>query len=310
MLRKVMAASCRVTLLVLSLSLLSTSSFAQTTLRWKFTPGQKLNQVMEQDMKMAMKFGDQPFKTTIKQTIDGVWEVKSVDDQGNAEVVQQFQRIRMKLGGVAGLGFDIDSDSDEAVEGIGGRLTPAIKAMAKSRFTVKMSPQGENKEVEVSPETVKAFKSLPGVGQAGNLFSKESLVTLVKQGSHTLPTDPVKKGDSWTTQTESPVPRLGKMVSDVTFTYAGPEQVDGKTLERIDLEIALKLAPKEENAATPNITLKDQKSSGTLYFDNAAGRLSHSKIVQQMVLEVGVGDQSITQDITQNVTVRLQPAEE
>lgn len=303
-----MVAACRVLLLVLSVAMLSSSSFGQTTLRWKFTPGQKFNQVMEQDMKMSMKLGDRPVDTTVKQTIDGVWEVKAVDDQGVAEVVQQFQRIRMKMGGAGGLGFEIDTDSDDEATGIGAQLAPAIKAMAKSQFTLKIAPNGENKDVKVSPETVKAFKSLPGAGQAKAMFSEESLVNLVKQASHAFPNEPVKKGDSWTAKTESPIPQLGKMVADLTLTYAGPEQVDGKTLERIDVEMNMKLTPKEAGAAA-KITLKDQKSSGTLYFDNAAGRLSHSKIVQNMVLEIAFGEQGISQDIVQTATVRLTPAE-
>jgi len=141
------------------------------------------------------------------------------------------------------------------------------------------------------------------------MFSEEALVSLVKQASHGFPTEAVNKGDTWKAKTESPIPQLGKMVSDVTLTYAGPEQVDGKTLERIDIEMTMKLAPKEAGDA-PRITLKDQKSGGTLYFDNIAGRLSHSKIVQNMVMEIGFGGQNLTQDITQNATVRLTPAEE
>jgi hypothetical protein len=308
MLRKLMVATCRVGLLVLGVAVLSPSSLGQTTLRWKFEPGQKFNQVMEQDMKMSMKISDRPIDTTVNQTIDGVWEVKSVDDQGVAEVVQQFHRIRMKMSGMGGLGFEIDTDSDEQPTGVGATLAPALQAMAKSQFTLKIAPNGENKEVKVSPETVKAFKSLPGLGQAKAMFSEESLVNLVKQASHAFPDEPVNKGDSWTAKTESPIPQLGKMVADVTLTYAGPEQVDGKTLERIDVEMKMKLTPKDEGAA-PKITLKDQKSGGTLHFDNAAGRLSHSKIVQNMVMEIAFGEQNIAQEITQTAKVRLTPAD-
>src|SRR6516165_10592075 len=46
---------------------------AQTTLRYKFKKGEKLNYVMEQKMKMAMNLAGQDIETEMGQTIDMSW---------------------------------------------------------------------------------------------------------------------------------------------------------------------------------------------------------------------------------------------
>jgi hypothetical protein len=309
MLRRLKIAGSHTLMLVSGLLLATSSSYAQTRLRWKFTPGQQFDQVFEQAMKMSMKLADQPIDTSVRQTIDAVWDVKQVDDQGVAEVVQQFRRIRMKMDSAAGISFEIDTDSDEDPTGLGSQLGPSIRAMAKSKFTVKVTPEGKYREVEISQDTLDAFKALPKTGQMSRMFSEKSLINMVKQGSYSFPAEPVRRGESWTNKAEMDVPQLGKMSSEVKLTYAGPEQIDGKSLERIDIDVAMKIDPQKDGGGLVKVTVKDHKASGTLYFDNAAGRLSHSELVQKTVMEMAIGDNNISQDIEQTVKVHLTSAE-
>jgi hypothetical protein len=278
---------------------------AQTTLRWKFQPGQTLQQTITQDTKTSITVAEQVIETTVNQVIDATWNVGQVDAEGNAQVTQEIKRIRMKLGGMMNL--EIDSASEVPAQGIGAMLGPAIQAMAKAKFQMKMTPRGEILEVEVSQEALDGLKSLPGGGQIANMITKDSLINMIKQGTPSMPAGAVRAGDSWNSSTEMAAPQIGTMISDTKLTYGGPEVVDGRPLERIDLEMTLKLAPPKEAAAVA-ITIKDQQAAGKLYFDNQTGRLDHSELVQNMTMQVTAGGQRFEQKIQTTMHVQLVPA--
>ncbi len=293
-------------LAVCLLLLAASSSHAATTLRWKFEPGQVLHQTVVQDMKMTMVIRGRTIVTNMTQTMDVTWEIGAVDAQGTAEITQAFDRIQMKMTAAGAPGFEFDSNKDEELTGIGAALGPGLKAMAKSKFELKMTTRGEIVEVEVSQETADAFKKLPGAGAMGGLFSKDGMIALIKKSSQAFPEQPLEKGDDWTTKTETEMPNIGAMAADTKLTYAGPEDVEGKQLEKLDLIIAITIAPKVGGRAQVNLT--EQDASGVIYFDNAAGRIDHSEIVQNMTLQVMVANNNFTQKISQTISTRLTPA--
>lgn len=302
--------SCCALLTVVWFSLAVSASSAQTTLRWKFQEGQKFKQVVQQDMKMAMKVGERDITTQMKQTMDVIWTVGQVDADGVSTVEQQFTHMRMKMDAPGGIGFEFDSDKEQELTGVGAMIAPALKALAQSKFTMKMTNRGEVKEVEVTPETVEAFKKLPGTGQMGGTFSKDGLINMIKQGANAFPEGPVDVGDDWSNEASIEVPQIGKLETVTKLTYAGQEVVDGKSLERVNIDVAVKVTPKEDEEPALPMTIKDQKGSGYLLFDNAAGRLSHSNLVQNMTMEISVGGTALNQKIEQTMTTRLTPAEQ
>jgi hypothetical protein len=302
--------SHRGTLLLAAAGLLlatAAPSPAQTTLRWKFEQGDVLNQSIEQVMKMSMKLGEQDIATSVAQTIDVVWTVGEVAPDGTAQVTQETARVRMKMAGGAG-GFEYDSAGNEEPAGIGAMLAPALGALAKSRSTMKMTPRGDLEDVKVSQETIDAMKAIPFAGQMGGMFSEEGLVNMIKQGAQKLPEEAVEKGAAWTGASELDMPPLGKLATQTTYTYAGPEEVDAKTLQRIEMTVSMQFTPPQEQGQA-QIAVKDQKADGVLYFDNAAGRVSHSTVNQKMTMEITVAGNTIEQKIDQTTTIRLTPAQ-
>lgn len=281
----------------------SAPAVAQTTLRWQFQPGQEFLQQITQEM--VLTGGAQKLETV--QTIDAVWKVGAVDPQGTAEVSQEIQRIRMKMVRPDGTS-EYDTASDQAPQGLLAIMAPALKAMTKVKFTMKMNSQGEVLEADVSQSTLDAMKAIAGAGQAGATFSKEQLVAMIKKGTPPLPKDPVNKGDTWSRAMELELPGgMGNMASEMKLTYGGPEQVEGKTLERIDMDVTANVKPVGTGAPLA-ATLKVDKSRGTIYFDNAAGRLSHSETAQELTMQLSMGGRSMTQTIQQNIKVQMAPA--
>lgn len=287
--------------LTLLFVLVSTVSLpAQTTLRWKFQQGQQFKQVIEQTMNMTAKVGDQDIETKMNQTIDAKWNITAVDEQGTATIEQDFTRIQMKMDAL-GNGFEFDSNEEKELEGIGALVGPALKALASTKFTLTMSPLGKIDEVEVSEEAVKALQSIPGAGSLGGMFSKQGLVKMIKQGSHAFPAGAIKRDETWTIKSENELAQIGKMEVLSKLTYAGPQVVDRKNLERINLEVKTTL-PADGNSL---VGLKDQSATGAIYFDNAAGHIDHSTLEQNMTMAIKFGGQEIEQKIKQTIKVRV-----
>ena len=83
------------------------------TLRWKFVEGETKRYALEQEMVSEQTSKDRSTKTTVKQTMDVTWKIKSVDDEGLAEMTQTVDRVRMKVLRPAEAGPPLAFDSAE-----------------------------------------------------------------------------------------------------------------------------------------------------------------------------------------------------
>ena len=92
-----------------------------------------------------------------------------------------------------------------------------------------------------------------------------------------------------------------------TLVYAGPENVEGRPLERINVDLTTKISQQEGGRA--KVSIKDQKAQGAIFFDNVLGHISHSSMTQQLTMSVAIAGQNITQTIDQKIFIRLTPAQ-
>ena len=80
--------------------------------------------------------------------------------------------------------------------------------------------------------------------------------------------------------TQSP---LGTLEQAKTYTVAAPEEIDGKTLQKIDITGQLNIKATEPSSS--KLKLVDQELSGVLKFDAEAGRLVRSESKQMLITE-------------------------
>ena len=73
---------------------------AQEQLAWKFTPGESLNYVVKQNMKMAMDVAGKKQSVAMNQTMDMQWKIADVDSgNGDANMSQTIERVQMNSQG-------------------------------------------------------------------------------------------------------------------------------------------------------------------------------------------------------------------
>ncbi len=267
------------------------------TLRWKFKPGEILRYTMVQETTQGMKANGQDIKTSLNQTVDLHWSVKNVAGDGVAEMSQTIDRVRTKVQG-PGNSFEFDSQGGKEPEGqVASMLAPMLKALVGAEFTFKMNGRGELSEIKVPQKLIESLRNA-GPGASGGMFSEEGMKNLISQSSLTLAQEPLEKGKTWAQQAKVPVPMLGTMVMDKTYTFDGPSSKQAG-LERILLDTKVNLEP----AADSNIAVKvtAQKGTGEFLFDPQAGRVISSQVNDRLQMSLSVMGQELEQT-TETVT--------
>ncbi|NLS98235.1 MAG: hypothetical protein GXX96_39400 [Planctomycetaceae bacterium] len=275
----------------------------ETLLHWKYEVGQKNHLIMTQDMQMKMVIKDQTVLTTATWTMDLLWEVTAVDDQGVATMTETVTRIRMKIQGPQGVMMEYDSDSGEKPQGMAAMFAPMFDSMVNKPFVARMDPRGKVVEMTIPQGLAESMAKLPGGGQLGNALSEEGLKDMAE--IVTFPETPVSPGDTWTCEASMKNPVAGNANVETTLRYVGPETRDGRELERIDLEMKFQFDEGEKAA----IKVTDQSGSGTIYFDNALGRFTTSEGKMTMKMQISVMGQEMQQEMEVNTSAVCTPVE-
>jgi hypothetical protein len=288
-------------ILALAAALLSVAAAnAQTTLRYQFKEGDKLPYTMEQKMKMTMNINNMDIETKMNMSMEMSINVLSVGKDGGAKVQIKMAAAKMSMEGPTG-NFTVDSkDKGEPDNEIAKILSGVIKAIATMEMTGNMLTTGEMKDVNVSEETLKAMKNLPGADKLGDFMSPDSFKNLVS--NLVFPADAVAKGKTWNHKSEAKSP-FGKAITENTYTYEGPVEQDKMTLEKIAVK------PDTKIEANPNadikITIKSNKGSGHILFDNKSGRIYETVTQQTTEMQIAAGGLELGQVIEQTTTFRL-----
>ena len=279
----------------------SATAQAQTSLRWKFKEGEKLNYTTETVMKQTASVMGMDIETSMNQAMDISWLVNSVDDE-KAAVTQKIERMRQKMEAPFG-DYEYDSkDGKQPIGPIGEVLGPIFEAMVGAEFTFNMDPLGEISDTKVSDKLVDALKNNPNLAQMGAMFSEEGLKNMVAQSSATFPKEAISKGKTWNKKMEVKLP-FGTMKMDNTFTYQGPETRNDVKLEKIDMKSEVSIEPADN--AQIELKIKSADVKGAIYFDNSAGRIVEMVSNQKMAMEISVMGNVFDSSQNQTVTMKL-----
>jgi hypothetical protein len=273
---------------------------AQTTLRYQFTEGEKLPYVLEQKMNMTMSIAGMDIKTKMDMTMEMSLNFLEKTKDGAAKMQIKVAHAKMTMDGPTG-NVQVDStDKEEPNDPIGKMLGGLVKGLGAMEMTATMLPTGEMKDVKVSEATLKAMKNLPGADMLGDLISPDSFKNML--GGLVFPTDAVAKGKTWNNKSEAKT-ALGKTTTDNTYTYEGPIQKDGATLEKFSVKPDTKIDV--DPKAPVKLKVKGTKGSGQVLFDNKKGRLVETTTNQTTEMQIEAMGLTLDQTIQQTTTLRL-----
>lgn len=240
--------------------------------------------------------------TTTDQVMWMNWNVKGVEESGEALIAQGFDRIKMSTKSPMG-GLEYDSAADEAATGMATLVAPMFDALVENPIDVVMQTTGAIADIEFSDELAETFKRMPGGSGSTDMISQ-----MVKQGTITFPSKPLEIGESWTQVSDVTAPQVGKMKVTATYTYNGPKEVDGKNLESISQSIEMQMPENANNMF--EMDFKAKESEGEILFDNELGIVHSNNIKQVFDITITMQGQVIKNEMTQTIEMRQLTADE
>jgi hypothetical protein len=253
---------------------------AQTTLRYKVKEGDQVRYVIEQKIALTVRNKSEIIPLDTNHTIDVLQTVKSVDKDGKAQLTRKCERWRMTMA-APGLKAEVDSKDNRKPEFIASLVAPIIRATAGAEFTMTMDARGEISNIKMPEVVLKQLKGTP-LPSLSDTFSEEGLQRLMSENGLVLPTGGVAKGDSWDHKTDMKKP-IGLIKVTNSNTYQGAVKRGGQDLELINVKVQMSLVP----AAPAKVVfkMKVDDATGTMYFDNAGGRLVEWSTRQVLTLQ-------------------------
>ena len=279
----------------------ATAFSQQQELKWKLRAGQRLDYVVQQEMKMSMDYNGREIGSTMKQTIDTSWVVRSVTPQGNAELTQRINRIRITM--IQGGKVQVEYDSSQ--KDPDPSLAPMAKVfgeLIKSQIQTTMLPTGQIAETKVPPQLLEVLKQAPGVGQAG--FNEESLKQMFNQSGVIMPLAPVSAGSKWTAKNEVKTP-TGTMVFNSTLEFRGMQDFQNRKFARIDLKPSVRMVTDPNSPV--KVVVKKTNGKGAVLFDHHGGFIERTQLKSQMIMSVTQDGQTVDQTIDQTVKMTRVP---
>jgi hypothetical protein len=278
-----------------SAAVICSSASGQTTLRYKFADGQKLQYVIEQKITTIRSTGNMEAKEEMNLSMELAWNVISVNRDGSAQVQFKVTHAKMSLANAAGTVEADSAQKNEPDETVGKALSQMVKARAAVDMTGTMLGTGELKDVKISEKTIETIKKISG----GDNFNPDSLKSMVS--NFVFPTDAVSKGKTWTNKSEVKTP-IFTSIAENTFTYDGMVQKDGLALEKISIKPDWKIEPAPKS---PLKEVKDVNGSGQFFFENKAGRIIEAVVNHNMQMQFTIGNTDVNQKTDETTTMRL-----
>jgi hypothetical protein len=301
--------SIRATVLVLTAWLLAgwvAGSVDAQVLQWKFKPGEVLRYSMEQKISMTARGMDRETKQTRSQIVEMSWKVNNVTGDGQAELVQRIDRVRLRVEAPPLMPFEFDSNAPKAeAQAPFEAEARMLRAMAAAEFTFRMKPSGAIEDIRFPEQTLKALReATPGGAPEGEVSEKLLKDTLTQSSPPAFPEGPLEPGKTWSDKPARVPSPLGTMVLNKTYTFQGPDPKNPRLmLIVVDTKVALEPAP----GAPITAELRKQEGKGTMTFDAEAGHVVSTRGTQKTEMTITVMDQRIEQTIETTTTMTLVP---
>jgi hypothetical protein len=295
-------AACLVVVIVTGLR----GAAGQETLRWKFRDGDVLKYTMEQTTQMTVKVMGKERKQKRAVTTTYTWSVKAVATGGDADIIQRIERLTMKVEAPPFLPMNYDSSSpNNSVPEPFEPMVRQLQAVVGAEFSFKMKPTGEITDIQIPEATLKKLREgLPDEKSERDAFSEQALKEMMSQASPpAFPQGPLEPGKSWSSKpSRVPVPPMGTLVLDQSFTFRGPDPENPKLMS-IAMEGKVALEPSGEVSAQ----IRAQDGKGSLTFDPESGRLVRSRGTQRTEMAVVEAGQERTETTETTSVMTLVP---
>lgn len=247
------------------------------TLQYKFSTKKPLPYRVTQTVGNVQTIDDQKLQNFIKQTEIFQYRLLRMEkSKGFLLERRNYQlAVDVQLDPLGTYRYDSKSDENESGSALGAALTPVYDTIKASVIKISVTPQGDLTQVKGFEELLAPIiKGKPLASQFVGGGSDVATRLRVAQEFVVLSSNPVKPGDTWKSNLNLALPRIGTAEGYREFKFAGMKTVGGRRLAMITFTTNL-TANLEFSYGGMMVTgkLKSGKSSGTASFDPRTGTL-------------------------------------
>ena len=278
----------------------------QVTLRWKYVAGSELvyRLVNHEEVTMPIMGGN----TVNEQTQTMRWSVSEVAPNGDATVTITTEHVQVEMSGPTG-NVSYDSRTDEAPTMPEAQMFAALAGLS---YTMVIGPEGTVKSVQGMDQLIDEMMGvLPpeamalGQGMLGEMFSEESITNMMQQSIQVFPQEPVGPGDSWQRSFSTPIPMIGGVTTNLTFTVDGIEERDGGTVAVISGTGDMVVGEEAGGQLVGMMAMGDAEITSTMNFDVDRGLTLSSTTTSNMEMTISAAGQQMTVGTITTTTLEL-----
>ncbi len=260
-----------------------------TTIAWRLHPGDQLRIRMTQRIRTEMRIGEKQTEVSMLSAMELRWRVvrtipQTTDPGDAAQIEQSFKRLILQVTQADGKTSNYDSDSPDPAPKPLEEIAATVRPLLKSRIDIVLSPQGEIRAVQMPAETDSLLRGVTAYARWKDLLTREGIDRMLRQALGRLPENPVRLGDVWEDTREIETPS-GKLSQTNRYEYRGTAVEGGRTLQVVHRTTTLR-SGEQAGAFDEPPPGREQRDTGILYFDNAAGRLVRSQSRQEIAAEI------------------------
>jgi hypothetical protein len=162
-----------------------------------------------------------------------------------------------------------------------------FKTMIQDGITMTLDPLGNASDMKYPESWLKLMKEGDGKILPNIDFTKSPAGGFTNLGGLVFPAQAIARGHSWKPEPlEMDLPPVGKFKGQNHVTYQGPVRRGGRQLEQFNIKQKLEFIT--DPKAEVKVALKVEEAPGTVYFDNAAGRLIESVFDVNLVMDLEI----------------------
>jgi hypothetical protein len=301
---------------------LGTPAWGQDTtkIEWKFEKGKSFYQEMTTDTDQHMTVMQMKIDQKQKQTFYFKWTPTNYDEKAKTWTIEQeIIGVKMDIQ-IGGTPINYDSTKEGAAGAAGSPLSDFFKALVGAKFTLTVGPDMKiTKPVEGREEFLKKL------GQTNQnmepllkqILTDEALKQMADPVLAMVPKEPVKKGQTWKTESKLNMGPIGTYDTTYTYTFEGLDDKN-KDLAKIKVDAVMKYTAPAASAGSGlsfkiiSADLKADKATGNILFDVKNGRLNSSDMSLELKGKLNIDISGMTSDVeltqTQKTTVKTTEA--
>jgi len=280
----------------------STGTGPAVDLKLKWTVGKKYLEHMEMNQDNKMNAAGRPMEQTMTMGSDYSISAQKELPGGGCQLDMEFvgQKIQSAMGGQTMASFD--SSTDPANDGK-NPIAPMFRKIIGLHVQYETDASGHVQKVDGVDELVERMGgNTPQGAMVKSMLNEQTLKQYADFGRG-LPDHPVRTGDTWPMNVEIPMGQIGTLVINLTYTFTGWDDHDGRKCAKLDYSGTVKSKP---GAAPATFALDSGKMTGTTWFDSDAGVVVENTSTQNMNMKVTpTPNQVINSVIAQTTDLKL-----